>query len=163
MNNEKGISLVEVLGAIAILSIAILGISFVLQQGALHTKDNEKQGDSVQITRSVMETIKNNLPAGSNATVFGQAVNLAALRGSANQSLPTLYYPDSENPQYELHIQTVNHSLGSIDLPVGVDTEGNQINQIHQLADLFRLVRITSTEVVSQKTYTLEAYIEYHS
>jgi len=162
MNNEKGLSLIEVLGSIAILGIAVLGLAFILQQGAAHTKSNERKGNTVQLTRNVMEEIKENIRDQPSVTVFGQSLPLAVLRDHPSASLAPLYYPSQADKQYEFQIKTSSHSLGSISLRNGVTAEDNlPVYESYNTSDLFRYVVITCRSLASKDEYELAAYVAY--
>ncbi|OME86711.1 hypothetical protein BK120_07180 [Paenibacillus sp. FSL A5-0031] len=150
MRNQKGLTLIEVLGSIVLLGIAVLGITFILQQTALDTKSNEKSDEAVVVARNVMEEIKNKLKTNSaQTTVYGQAISLENLRNLAST---TIYYPDAIDRRYELDIQSHTASLGTVAL---TDTA------VSDLDSIFRRVTVNCIEVSSSKKFELEAYVEY--
>ncbi|WP_054024138.1 prepilin-type N-terminal cleavage/methylation domain-containing protein [Bacillus sp. FJAT-28004] len=150
MRNQKGLTLIEVLGSIVLLGIAVLGITFILQQTTLDTKSNEKSDEAVVVARNVMEEIKNKLRTNVVQTsVYGQAISLENLR---NLSSTTIYYPDAADRRYELQIQSYTASLGTVSL---TDTA------ISDLDSIFRRVTVNCIEVSSSKKFELEAYVEY--
>lgn len=151
MRNQKGLTLIEVMGSIVLLGIAVLGITYILQQSSIDTKSNEKTDDAVVAARNVMEEIKSKLKSNvANTTVYGQAISLSNLR---NRSSATLYYPSSTDRRYELVVHSYATSLGTVPI---TDTVSSNLDTI------FRRVTVTSMELSTSKTFELEAYIEYH-
>ena len=151
MRNQKGLTLAEVLGSIVLLGIAVLGITYILQQASIHTKANEHTDQAVVITRTVMEEIKSKLKSNVEAiNVYGQAISLEQLRNLASV---TIYYPSAADRRYELQIQSVAANLGDVPL---TDTKVSHLDQ------LFRLVTITCIDLSTAKRFELEAYVEFN-
>ncbi|GKU79899.1 prepilin-type N-terminal cleavage/methylation domain-containing protein [Paenibacillus sp. L3-i20] len=149
MNNQKGLTLVEVLGTVVLLGIAILAITFVLQQSTIHSKDNEQQDRSVQITRSVLEEIKNNSRLGT-ATIFDQNVNLSP----SSSTVQSIQYP-KVNPKYTISISISNSTFNDLTI---AKTGGDLIIP---LKNIFKLVNVTSANKETGKQFTLKAYVEF--
>jgi len=149
MRNEKGLTLVEVLGSIILLGVAVLGITFILQQASAHTKANEKTDRSVVLTRNTMEQIKQELRTSqATITLYGQSLSLQNLRAM----LPvTLYYPDASDPAYTIAITSSHAGLGF----------ANAAEQQVNLDGIFRQITVRTTEAATNKTYELTAYVEY--
>ncbi|OMF21444.1 hypothetical protein BK133_28430 [Paenibacillus sp. FSL H8-0548] len=154
MRNQKGLTLVEVLGSIVLLGIAILSLTYILQQATLHTKDNEKVDQSVQLTRTVIEELKKNLKDSSKTsiTVYNQPISLDNLRSSSLASTTNIYYPNATAPQYEISIQVSSSGLGKVTVDGTVPTD---------LDNIFKRIDIICTNLNSSKTYKLESFIEY--
>ncbi|OBZ12970.1 prepilin-type N-terminal cleavage/methylation domain-containing protein [Bacillus sp. FJAT-26390] len=151
MRNQKGLTLVEVLGSLVLLAIAVLGITYILQQSTINTKMNEKIDQSVVISRNVMEEIKGNLKSTTpTISIYEQNLSLANIR---NLSSATIYYPNAADKQYSLRIQSYPGSLETVQLD----------SVILNPNDYFRRVTIVCEELASAKKYNLEAYIEYKS
>lgn len=151
MRNQKGLTLVEVMGSIVLLGIAVLVITYVLQQSTIDTKSNEKTDQSVVITRNLMEEIKSKLKSNqAETTVQGQAVSLANLRNLS--SVVTIYYPSDTDRRYELKAQAYGASLGTI--PVATAAPYN-------LDEVFRRITVTCKDLTTSKQFELEAYVEY--
>jgi Tfp pilus assembly protein PilV len=154
MRNQKGLTLVEVLGSIVLLSVAILSLTYVIQQASVHTRDNEKTDQSVQITRTVMEEIKKNLKnqTSTSVRVYGKDIPLSAMRSASGMTSFTINYPNDANPQYRILIQSAASGLGSVNISEVPTADLDQ---------LFRKITITSTNISSSKQYQLEAIVEY--
>ncbi len=154
MRNQKGLTLVEVLGSIVLLSVAILSLTYVIQQASIHTRDNEKNDQSVQITRTVLEEIKKSLKNqnAASVSVYGKDIPLTSIRSAAGSTSFTLQYPNDANPQYRIVVQSAPSGLGSV-----------TINEIPtaDLDRLFKKITVTSTNINSSKQYRLEAFVEY--
>lgn len=149
MNNQKGLTLVEVLGSIILLGVAVLGITFILQQSSIHTKSNEQLDESITISRNVMEQIKNQLKSNNETLIlYEQSLSLEGLRHLASL---TVYYPNSIQREYEINIQSADAALGhaqAADLNLNLDA-------------MFRQITIHTKELSSGKTFELTAYVEY--
>jgi prepilin-type N-terminal cleavage/methylation domain-containing protein len=151
MRNQKGLTLIEVMGSITILGIAVLAITFILQQSTIHTKSNEKSDEAVVAARNVMEEIKSNLRSSTaQISLYGQAISLYNLR---NLSSATIYYPDDSNRQYEVQIHSYATSLGTVSLTVSNSKD---------LDTIFRRITVTSTELSTSREFELEAIVEYN-
>jgi prepilin-type N-terminal cleavage/methylation domain-containing protein len=150
MRNQKGLTLIEVMGSIVLLGIAILGITYILQQSSIDTKSNERTDDAVVAARNVMEEIKSKLKTTTlQTTIYGQALSLQNLR---DRSSATLYYPNSGNRRYELRIQSYATTLGTVSLT-------NTL--VSDLDSLFRRVTVTCIDLSTNKEFELEAYVEF--
>ncbi|MEV5028729.1 type II secretion system protein [Paenibacillus sp. LPE1-1-1.1] len=150
MRNQKGLTLIEVMGSIVLLGIAILGITYILQQSSIDTKSNERTDDAVVAARNVMEEIKSKLKSTTlQTTIYGQALSLQNLR---DRSSATLYYPNSGNRRYELRIQSYATTLGDVSLT-------NTL--VSDLDSLFRRVTVTCIDLSTNKEFELEAYVEF--
>ncbi|MCF6092693.1 type II secretion system GspH family protein [Microaerobacter geothermalis] len=62
MNNEKGITLIEILAAITILAIIVIPVSMLFTGSYTNSKKEEEKTQAVQIARWVTEEIKENYP-----------------------------------------------------------------------------------------------------
>lgn len=160
MRNQKGLTLIEVLGAITLLAVAIMGLIYLLQQTTLFSKQNEKLDRDVIVARAVMEEIKNHLSgSASTLTLYEQSVDLAALRAVplVPPTLPiTIYYPNANTQQIKIEIR-------SIPFPYTSDTITIK-GKSYKISDYFRLIQVTSTDQSGRATaqpYTLEGYAQY--
>ncbi|MBH5318228.1 prepilin-type N-terminal cleavage/methylation domain-containing protein [Paenibacillus sp. GSMTC-2017] len=147
MNNQKGLSLIEVLGSIVLLGVAILSITFVLQQSTVHTKDNQKQDQSVQITRTVMEEIKHNLRTSYTASIYEQVVNFKLATNK-------IQYP-KVNPEYNITIDLSVPTLNTVTIP----KKSGDLK--YDLKNIFKHVKVTCTNSITGKQFVLEAFVEY--
>ena len=152
MNNQRGVTLIEVLGSVALLAVAILTITYALQQSTVFSKDNEQIDQSVQITRTVMEELRGHLSDQSRRTVaiYGQDVDLDQLRAGTNSPI-MLYYPDRTHVQYTLSISAATGGLP----PVGMG------NDALELDSRFKQITIYCEPPGKNKPYELQAYLEF--
>ncbi|MHA6483636.1 type IV pilus modification PilV family protein [Paenibacillus sp. strain BS8-2] len=147
--NEKGLTLVEVLGSVVLLGIAVLGIIFIIQQSSVHTKANADTDESVVLSRNVMEQLKQQLPGPSDTlTLYQQNLSLADLR---ELSGTTIYYPGANNARYAIAIQSEAAALGT------ADAGGTTVN----LDDQFRRITIRTTYLATSRTYELTGVVAY--
>lgn len=153
MRNQKGLTLIEVLGSITLLAVAVLGLIYLLQQTTLFSKHNEKLDRNVIVARTVMEEIKANLSGTApSMTIYGQSVDLTALRSSPAGQAITIYYPDPAARQLKIEIQSLPFQLN----PVTIKSAS------YQISDYFRLIHVTSTDPSGKDhPYTLEGYAQY--
>lgn len=149
MRNEKGLTLVEVLGSVVLLGIAVLGIVFIIQQSSIHTKANGEADQSVVLSRNVMEQLKQQLPGSSDSlTIYEQSVSLAELRQLSDA---TVYYPNASDARYVITIRSEAAGLGN------ADAAGTSVN----LDNLFRRITVTTSNIATARTYELSGVVEY--
>lgn len=151
MRDQKGISLIEVMATITVLAVAILAITFVLQQGTSASKEHENLDRAVMITRTVMEEIKHNLKHKNDVTVFGQTIPLQVIRAESQTfQAPDLYYPNASNQQYRIEIRSESFQ------------QSFEIKSAERkVEDFFRKIKVTTINLQSNRSYELEAYVEY--
>lgn len=152
MRNQKGITLIEILAAVVVLGIAVVSITFVLQQTTLFSKQNADSDRSIQITRTVLEEIKNKMKTADTIQVYDQTVHLTPIKQSAGAaSLPALYYPNPAKPQYRLDVSSLPITNGQFSSP-----KGTTVN----IADYFRHIQITTTHLSDNRVYRIDTYAE---
>lgn len=151
MNNQRGLTLIEVLASITLLAVISLAVIYTLQQSTLFSKKNSDKENSVLIARTVMESIKSGLKSGSSVELYGNTVSLSPLRLTNQSALSALYLPDSIHPKMRIDIRT---------LPISNDTVSVQSKSYH-IANYFRLVEVTATDITTNQAYSLKAYVEY--
>lgn len=155
ISRAKGFTLLEVLVAVVILGAAIMTVAYMLQQSTLFSKANDNVDRSVQITRTVMEEIKQNLKTKNSILVYGQLINLKGFRESTPPypaEPVVIQYPNANNPLFNLMISSL-----VIDDPVfTVDSKSVDISQY------FRKIKILTVHLSDNKTYELESYAEYN-
>lgn len=152
MNNQRGVTLIEVLGSVTLLAVAILTITYALQQSTVFSKDNEVIDQSVQVTRTVMEELRGQLsdPAKRTISIFDQDVDLDQLREGTVSPI-ILHYPDRANVQYTLSITSAAGGLPAI----------GSGDDILDLDSRFKQVTIQCDPPGKNKPYELVAYLEY--
>lgn len=151
MKKDNGLTLIEVLASVVVLAVAILLITTVLQHTASSSRSNAVTDKSVQITRSVLEEIKNNMQKDS-ISIFTQNVNTKQLREIPAPQQFSIYYPDSSEQQYRLDIRSL--ALAKSDI--------NLLGKPHELNSYFRRIQVICTNLQTNKTYELEALVEYN-
>jgi|GEM_PF-1367616 len=154
MTNQRGITLIEVLGSVALLAVAVLTITYALQQTSVFSRDNDGIDRSVQVTRTVMEELRGHLsdPTASTVDLYGQCLDLELLRTNSTTSL-RLDYPGTAEPELTLSIVSTDGDLPIIS--AGSDT--------HDLDSSFKRITITSEPRDKGRPYTLVAYLAYVS
>ncbi|GBF73376.1 hypothetical protein PA598K_01663 [Paenibacillus sp. 598K] len=154
MANQRGVTLIEVLGSVALLAVAVLTITYALQQTSVFSRDNDGIDRSVQVTRTIMEELRGHLgePTSRTLELYGQTIDLDLLRINTTAPL-LLYYPGTTEAELTLSIVSADGHLPSIS--AGDDTL--------DLDSSFKLITITSEAQGKQRPYTLEAYLEYWS
>jgi prepilin-type N-terminal cleavage/methylation domain-containing protein len=155
MNRQKGFTLIEVLGSVVILAIAVVSVTYFFQQTTLFSRNTDQVDQSVLATRTVMEEIKHNLnKSAPTSTVYDQSINLQLLRdNTAPYSLNVpIYYPSNDDRQFELAI-----SSREINNP-----EFTIVGDEYDMSDYFKLIHIICTNLSNLRTFELEAYIEYN-
>jgi prepilin-type N-terminal cleavage/methylation domain-containing protein len=155
MNQQKGFTLIEVLGSVVILAIAVVSVTYFFQQTTLFSRNTDQVDQSVLATRTVMEEIKHNLnKTAPTSTVYGQSINLQLLRDSTapySLNLP-IYFPSNDDRQFELVISSREI----------ISPEFNIVGDEYDMSDYFKLIHIICTNLSNLRTFELEAYIEYN-
>ncbi|WP_058301313.1 type II secretion system protein [Gorillibacterium timonense] len=154
MNNKRGITLIEVLVSIVILAVAVLAISYALQQTSLFSKQNNDKESNLSAARTVMEELKEALKSDSSITLYGQSVDLISLKAATPSPVQTLYLPTSAAPKVKIEIAT----LPLPEQATNVAIQGTTYN----LNEDFRLVQVTATDVQTGQPYVLQAYLDSH-
>ncbi len=108
MKSEKGFTLLEVLAAVAILSVASLMLYTVFSNATLFSAQQEHQDHAVNIARTVMEEVRTNLMNQDSVAYGGQNIDLASLR---TQPAPfehtVLFHPNAADRQYRITIRSL--------------------------------------------------------
>lgn len=157
IRNDKGLTLIEVLAAVVILSFIVLTFSYLFTQGTKNSKTEENRDQSVAIARSLMEEIKMNLTKGGTIQFHSNPINLDMIRNASTVPVPlpalTLAYPQATDGSYKVEI-TADPVLGQ-----KITVASNDF----PLTNYFRLVKIKVTEQQFQSVYVLESYLEYNN
>ena len=145
MNQDKGLTILEAIASVAVLSILILVIVAVLQNSSATSSSTNVTDRALQNARTVMEEIKNRLDTSESAfTYLNQTINLASLRDRTVASTQqTVYFPNVSNKQYSIAIQSMTPNLL-------VDPIAGQSNK-YNLNDVFRKITVTVTELKSSR------------
>jgi type II secretory pathway pseudopilin PulG len=111
VNNQKGITLIEVLAAITILMMVILSVSYLFTKSYEHSYKEEKLDVSVNIARTVIEELKKHLKDTQTTTIQISTSNenqpltldISALRNAVTQTTDAanLFYPSSRTKRYK--------------------------------------------------------------
>jgi prepilin-type N-terminal cleavage/methylation domain-containing protein len=166
VKSQKGFTLIEVLAAVVILSVAALLLYTVFSNAALLSLRQQNQDVSLNVARMVMEEVRSNIncsscdpyepldlnPAGAST----QSINLAALQSNDTQ---TLFFPSADNHEYSVVIE-------SADPPsAGIEVTGQDENSYtFDIDSNYRLIRVQITALNPDGTpksssTTLESYV----
>lgn len=104
------------------------------------------------VTRAVMEQIKANLKDGSSIELYGNSVSLVQLKQSPSASLPSLLLPSDGKPKTRVDIHTLSIPNDAVTVK----------EHAYHVSDYFRLVEVTTTELSTNRSYSLQAYVEYN-
>jgi prepilin-type N-terminal cleavage/methylation domain-containing protein len=149
MKKDDGLTLIEVLASVVVLAVAIVIITMVLQQTSSSSRSNAVTDRSVQLTRTVLEEMKNNTQT-NTINVLGQDLSIIPLRDNPPQAL-SFFYPNAGEQQYRLYVQSLDLQTPKVTL------RGKE----HDLTKSFRRIRVTCTNLVTNRSYELEALVEY--
>lgn len=158
MNNQRGLTLLEVLVAVTILSLVVLSVSYLFTQNYSFSLKEEKRDMNVDIARNVMEELKRSLKntALSQQAIYNQTVNLTLLRNNQPESpAAVLYYPNANDRQYEIRIRDL--TIAGQTVPVE-DANGTTYN--FPVQDFFAHIQVEVVHTASNARYTLESYVE---
>lgn len=159
-HNEKGLSLVELLATITILSIVVISVIYVYSNFHNVARQQKVSSDAVNIARTVLEELKATMP-GTDPTLklFGQQeISLTALRSLDASSLPqTIHYPNSHNSKFKIVIDA-----SPFNKQIDFTNDALQDTTL-QLGNYFRIIQITIRNSASDsEVYNLQSYVEYN-
>ncbi|KIL36150.1 hypothetical protein SD71_09325 [Cohnella kolymensis] len=149
MKKDDGLTLIEVLASVVVLAVAVLIITMVLQQTSSSSRANAVTDKSVQLTRAVLEEIKNNMQT-NTINVLGQNLSIIPLHDHPPQTL-SFFYPQTSDPQYRLDVQSLDLETPTVTLQ----------GEVHDLTKSFRRIHVTCTNLVTNRSYELEALVDY--
>ncbi|WP_409346909.1 prepilin-type N-terminal cleavage/methylation domain-containing protein [Paenibacillus sp. MBLB4367] len=158
MKSEKGITLIELLVAIVIVTMLVLSISYLFTKTYENSYREEKKDVSVNIARTVMEELKRKLKTTSAVeTIYEQPVNLAGLRQLPGSEIkqPSVYFPSASDKQYEivisvLHFEDQNYPI----------TDTNNKSFVFKLSDFFSLIQVEVKQHSMNTSYKVQSYME---
>lgn len=158
LNQDKGLTIIEVVASVAVLAIIVLVIVAVLQNTAATSASSTGTDRSLQHARSVMEEIKNRLD--TSETVYdyenkGLMIDLASIgNGTLATYTQTIYYPSNSNRQYSITI-TSKRPTQSVDPITGT-------SPAYSLSAMFRDITVACTDLRTSRTpVTLQAMVAY--
>lgn len=156
--NEKGLTLVELLATITIISVIVISIIYVFSNFQNTARQQKVHSDAVNVARAVLEEIKWALPRDGLATTTlfddGQILELTPFRDVSTQPYEynQLFYPSDNNRKFQIAIKTINFSKKIQHKDVSL-----------QIENYFRNIQIEITDLVTNKLiYTLQSYVEYN-
>lgn len=176
LNNQRGLSLVEILGAIVIIGIILTMLGTIVVQASRNTRDNEMSDRAVNLSRNFAEELKytiRNLKVQQLAIPAAQMLRIADIDAEVPVSVPLLALwntghkeiiaiPNAANPQYTIEVELFHvASDGSITIPNPRPTSGSPSSISIDPYSGFRKAVITTTSTVTGKSYSLEALIDY--
>lgn len=157
LNQDKGLTLIEVIASVAVLAIIVLVVIAVLQNSAATSASTNVTDRALENARTILEEIKYKLDSEEPSYHYDeeQVVDLVALRNPALSVYEqTVYYPSNSDRQYSLTIRSERPSQ-SIDPIVGTSAS-------YELSDIFRNISVTVTELrTSREPVTLRALVAY--
>lgn len=162
VNNERGITLLEVLAAVAILSVAMISFSLLFGQNFQFSHREERRDVSVNIARTVIEELKGQLPSGAERmTIFEdhQEIDLALLREpSADIQAVTVYYPSGTDRQFTVVIRNIPIPADKrITIPNPDDASQSYTFPYH---DFFSHIEVEVENEALRTSYSLQSYVE---
>lgn len=158
-HNEKGLTLIELLATMTILSIVVVSVIYVYSNFHHTARQQKQSADAVNVARTVLEELKANLP-GNDPTLqlFDQSIDLTALRNLNDSALPqTVQYPDVHSNKYTITIDAFPFSK-----QIAFTNEALQDTTL-QLGDYFHIIHIQIIDATSHsEIYHLQSYVEYN-
>jgi prepilin-type N-terminal cleavage/methylation domain-containing protein len=137
VHNEKGLTLIEVLGAIVILSIVVVAFTNLSSFTMLSSSKTDKKAGAIQLAELTMKTLRDTADtANANSSIMNIATLAAPSPNIVNGYTITMSETSlSTNPNYTLPVSTNKVSVQ--DIFIFHDTAANK--------DVNRLVTITVT------------------
>lgn len=157
--NEKGLTLVELLATITIVSVVVISIIYVFTNFQNTARQQKAHSDAVNAARTVLEELKWALPREglTTTTLFDdeQPLDLTPFRDDVTQPYVynQLYYPSDSHRKFQITIKTIDFSKQlqySDDVTIPIE-------------NYFRNIHIEITDLVTKEIiYTLQSYVEYN-
>lgn len=95
--NNKGLTLIELLGSITLLGIILISFFSIFSQSTIFSSKNEDKLTAINVAENVLSALKNN-----NANPgMPQSVN-------GKYYYPSITYPSGSNEENQLHLQRVD-------------------------------------------------------
>ncbi|MEK8128599.1 type II secretion system protein [Paenibacillus filicis] len=181
LRNEKGLTLVEILASLVILSMVILAFTYTYNQLFSASAREQKRDVSVDIARSVMEQLKASFssgtasmniwfpPTNNSGTLpnpgadIQQLVNLVPLRQTVTSpvQLETIYYPSASDRQYKVNISNI--PIPEADKQVYTITDNNRTSYTLKVADHFSLIQVEIIPAAGGVSYAIQSYLDRNS
>lgn len=160
MKSEKGITLIELLVSIVIVSMVILSVSYLFTKLYQNSYKEEKTDVSVNIARTVMEELKQKLKTSESITFFDnvESTTITSLKtrpSTGNPESITIAYPTAANKQYDVIISSLAFDEFSHKFTDSTNKE-YQFN----LSEFFTLIQVEVKHTQMNTTYKIQRYIE---
>lgn len=176
LNNQRGLSLVEILGSIVIIGIILTMLGTIVLQASRNTRDNELSDRAINLSRNFAEELKytmRNLEVQQLAIPASQSLRIADIDGDVMVpvQLQALWntghkeiipFPSATSPQYSIEVELTRvASDGNITINNPRPTNGTPSSVIIDTNSDFRKAVIKTTNSTTGKSYQLEALIDY--
>ncbi|WP_397379460.1 prepilin-type N-terminal cleavage/methylation domain-containing protein [Paenibacillus sp. YYML68] len=158
--NQNGLTLIEVMAAVVILSIAVLSFTMLFSKNVEFSHREENRNAALTVARTVIEELKPVLPTTGNANIFGQQVLLASLRDNNAATAPAvIYYPSAADRQYRI---TITDLVIPASQSFQVQDKLKPANTFQfNVRDYFSHIQVQVDGLTSTgESYTLQSYIE---
>jgi prepilin-type N-terminal cleavage/methylation domain-containing protein len=166
VKSQKGFTLIEVLAAVVILSVAALLLYTVFTNASLLSLRQQNQDVSLNIARMVVEEVRNNINEGgniypedlkANETDQRQPINLDNLLVVGDQQ--TLFFPNGDHHEYQINIESLDFPTTEIE----VEGQGDDLYTF-DIDSNYRLIQVFVTPLDAEEnpkgtSSTLEAYV----
>jgi type II secretory pathway pseudopilin PulG len=166
--NEKGLSLLEVLAAVTILTMVILSVSYLFTTNYKFSSQEATRDLSVNIARSVIEDLKPAIQAGVAATLFSNNPDIATpITITANDinllrdNLPnTLTYDYIIEPNINLDITIRDIEIPNLNAVSITDALDASHTYQFVMNQFFSHIEVQVTDNLLNTTFTLQSYLE---
>ncbi|NHN30731.1 type IV pilus modification PilV family protein [Paenibacillus agricola] len=166
MNNQKGLSLLEVLAAVTILAMVILSISYFFTKNYEYSNREESKDISVNVARNVIEDLKPGLMNGTAVTLFS---NSEAAHALALNEIELLRDNQDNTFTFDYITDPISHlkvAIREINIPNNrtytiTDELNTEIRFPFVMNHYFSHIEVTVTDtLLNNTTYTLQSYLE---
>lgn|GEM_PF-3267465 len=170
MRNQKGLTLLEVLAAIAILSGVVITVAALINSSVTSATREQRKDISVDLAKTVLEEIKHNLKNTSlasttlttlNAKPVNIVINLANLRQPVAEKTDVATFPftDSGNHIYQIVVSNMPYANTDNMLTITDPTDSEKTLNF-DITQYFSIVQVQVTQPQLNVNYVLQSYIE---
>ncbi|WP_407946098.1 prepilin-type N-terminal cleavage/methylation domain-containing protein [Paenibacillus athensensis] len=170
LRNQKGLTLLEVLAAVAILSGVVITVAALINSSVTSATREQRKDISVDLAKTVLEEIKRTLKNTAlnsttittlNARPANAVINLANLRQavSAKTDIATFAFTDSGNHTYQIIVSNMPFTGTNNTLAITDPTDSSKSLNFN-IQDYFSIVQVQVTQPQLRVNYVLQSYIE---
>lgn len=160
LRSQKGVTLLEVLASVVILSFVVFSVSYLFSKSYENSYKEESKDMSVNLARTVLEELKQKLKTTDTSLPLpspfeGQTIDLNGLRGTPPYTHASIYYPSVNDKQYEIKISSLPFEDKTYQL---ADANGKSFD--FRLNRYFALIQVEVVHANPDNSHIIQSYME---